>query len=1055
MPSNYDKIRQDNIRRRGEEFDDIGRLISEQLYADRSHFIYELLQNAEDALDRRFQENPLAKLPCSVNFMLFEDRLEFRHFGQLFNEADVTGVCDILKGTKHEDVTQIGKFGIGFKSVYAFTETPEIYSGDEHFVIERYIRPKAKEPCPNVAAGETLFVFPFNHKDLSRKDAFALILNKLKTLGPRVLLFLNRINEIEWSVECTEEKGQYLKESKSRGKARQVTVIGQNNGKDEEENWLIFERPVNLLDVGCQVRVEVGFLLATSTKDKTEYITRIKEAPVVVYFPTEKYTRFGFLMQGPYRTTPSRDNIKDDDRNKMLVAETSILIVDSLHYLKEMGLLSVSLLEAMPILMDDFWSNGMFYPLVTKVHDALMNEELLPTDDGTFVSAQKAKLAGAAWLRTLLRDTQLKKLFKTETNLKWISGEITEGAKNNLWQYLREKLGIEEVTPDSFARKIDALFLESQNDDWMISFYANLLHQTTLWRKSGRYWGDSSGPIRSKPFIRLQEGQHVTPFRNDDSPNAYLPVGPNTETSLPIVKCVLAEQEDARRFLKDLGIPELDIVAEVIEHILPKYSSPVSLEEHRHDIEKIVLAYKTDSQEKKQKLRERLLRTPFILTEIPGSENIEYRTPTETYFKTDDLNTYFSGNKQIGFVIANYAKSRLDVFKDLGVCDAVRVYKEAPNSKGFINIRDSHGSHIRGLNEFDPNIQVDGLKHAIASPSLEKSAFIWNHIAIPNCACIRGTVEKSTRQSYENCSRDDRISAFGLLLIEKPWLPGLDGVYVKPCELSLVDLPDLFIRNEKLADLLGMKKDVVAKLAEEAGISQETIELAQELGKHPELLAEFRQKIQPNASNEGQSLQEADLTALDYRNEFEQNFNRTGKKEIDDQIVDDGTVKDAERRRDKIYDGHRKRLESEPSADKRRKATIRTLLEGPDEQVREYLVQMYGGKCQICGNTFPERDGRPFFVANYIVPRKAARTVDTPANALCLCADHFAKWQHGAIESIDVLSQLQGYKTGIEGGDAKPALLITLCGQKCEIVFKEKHFLDLQELLRTSESIDK
>jgi len=143
MPSNYDYISKDNIRRRGEEFDDIGHLISERLYSDRSHFVYELLQNAEDALERRFRDGRQNNSPCGVKFLLFKDRLEFRHFGHLFNENDVKGISDVLKGTKIEDISQIGKFGIGFKSVYAFTATPIIHSGDEHFIIERYIRPKA------------------------------------------------------------------------------------------------------------------------------------------------------------------------------------------------------------------------------------------------------------------------------------------------------------------------------------------------------------------------------------------------------------------------------------------------------------------------------------------------------------------------------------------------------------------------------------------------------------------------------------------------------------------------------------------------------------------------------------------------------------------------------------------------------------------------------------------------------------------------------------------------------------------------------------------------
>ena len=73
-------------------------------------------------------------------------------------------------------------------------------------------------------------------------------------------------------------------------------------------------------------------------------------APLVVYFPTEKATRLGFLIQGPYRTTPARDNIpKDNDWNKTLIEETAELIAESLRNLKKMGLLSVSLLEALPI----------------------------------------------------------------------------------------------------------------------------------------------------------------------------------------------------------------------------------------------------------------------------------------------------------------------------------------------------------------------------------------------------------------------------------------------------------------------------------------------------------------------------------------------------------------------------------------------------------------------------------------------------------------------------------------------------------------------------------
>jgi hypothetical protein len=75
--------------------------------ADATYFIFELLQNAEDA--------GATRVKCS----LFRDRLEVLKDGRFFSDADVRGICAIGKGTKSYDLTQIGKFGIGFKSVHA------------------------------------------------------------------------------------------------------------------------------------------------------------------------------------------------------------------------------------------------------------------------------------------------------------------------------------------------------------------------------------------------------------------------------------------------------------------------------------------------------------------------------------------------------------------------------------------------------------------------------------------------------------------------------------------------------------------------------------------------------------------------------------------------------------------------------------------------------------------------------------------------------------------------------------------------------------------------
>lgn len=82
-----------------------------QLYTDKSHFVYELLQNAEDAE------------ATSIQFIQYPDRLEVLHDGKPFMSANLQGLCDIGKSDKVDNLNQIGEFGVGFKSVFGICDT--------------------------------------------------------------------------------------------------------------------------------------------------------------------------------------------------------------------------------------------------------------------------------------------------------------------------------------------------------------------------------------------------------------------------------------------------------------------------------------------------------------------------------------------------------------------------------------------------------------------------------------------------------------------------------------------------------------------------------------------------------------------------------------------------------------------------------------------------------------------------------------------------------------------------------------------------------------------
>jgi hypothetical protein len=294
------------------------------------------------------------------------------------------------------------------------------------------------------------------------------------------------------------------------------------------------------------------------------------------------------------------------------------------------------------------------------------------------------------------------------------------------------KLNVDEVTPERFASNLSEEFLAKQPDEWFTRFYAFLREQRALWR-SGPW---NQGILRNEPIVRLQDGNNVNPFKNtassknDEVPNAYLVAGTDIETSFPIVRLSISQNEEARKFLEDLGIPELDIVAKIIEHVLSKYKmgEEIPEETHKQDISKIERAYKIGSKNI-ERLKKELLATPFVSARFWDGEN-RYRKPDEIYFQTDELTMYFSENPMCGFVSHGYSGTVKSLLCNLGVTSTVRVTRKPRNATGHVTVKDYRGWHERGIDGFDPDMKIDGLEFAIQNSSAEKSTFIWNEVGI-------------------------------------------------------------------------------------------------------------------------------------------------------------------------------------------------------------------------------------------------------------------------------------------------------------------------------------
>jgi hypothetical protein len=837
VSADYEKIRDENIARYG--WDTAVLDLLGQLYSERTHFIFELIQNAEDAG------------ATELAFELFEDRLEVRHDGRPFTEADVRGVCGVGQSGKSGDLTQIGKFGIGFKSVYAYTRTPRIYSAGEHFRIENYVRPFPEAQLDKMAAG-TLFVFPFDHDTVSPAVCSQEISAALNALAPGIVLFLTNIERLR-VLGAGVVNAVIERRAESRtGSSRHVT-LSKDRGHQREE-WLVWHRLLEGLGDGPQ-RIEIGFRVEAGR------VVASGSCPLTVFFPTEKETFLGFLIQGPYRTTPARDNVPEHDpSNQALVRETAALLTDVLRELRDDGLLTVDILTALPIEAARFQPASMFRPLFDAVREALGREPLIPVgrgDDGAeggyrteggYRAAAEMKLAQGADLHELLDSEQLGALCGAGRPVWFARAAITENLTPGLWRYLREEIGLEEITPEDVVCRLTRDFLQAQSDEWITRLYAFLFRHSALWRAS-RSTGEQAGPARTKPVIRLEDGSHVAPFDAQDRPAVYLP-GP-AASSLPTVRRAVADSVAARPFLDALDLAEPDVIAEVLQIILPRYLGldfgeldPV---QHDADLECVVRALDEAGAGQRQELLEQVGETDFLIGENAATGEQRLMRPPRLYQRTKDLEGYFDGNPDAWFAGDGYGPWLVQL-RGMGVRPSIEVRARTPNQHGYVVIAVEFGRNERGLDGFDPGAQIDGLDFALSHPSHARSEYVWNVLLAPNRRLVAGVVETSVLQSFSDSRQETVRSAIAVAAEREAWLPGRDETFRRPGELSLDDLPPTYTRDDGLAHALHMLQPVVADAARQLGIPPEVL---WGLSAHPDLVAMIERELAARAAAPG------------------------------------------------------------------------------------------------------------------------------------------------------------------------------------------------------------
>jgi len=821
MVSDYEAIKADNQKRYGTDVGRYGKSLLADLYDDRTHFIYELLQNAEDALRRRDDEPHT----WTVRFDLSECALRVSHYGKPFDRRDVEGVCGIALSTREGDLTRIGRFGIGFKSVYGFTDRPEIHSGDEDFGIDSFVWPSAQPAIERDRHDQTIFVMPLSDPEENGAE----IAEGLRRINLDTLLFLRKVDSIEWSLPSG-ESGTCVRQCMSVGDhVRQVTLTGEATGHDDiDQDWLVFSKPMHG-DGREAGHVEVAFLM------EDNHILPVSRSPLVVFFPTAVETNLGLRVQGPYRTTPSRDNVpKGDSWNQECVEKTAGLLVDALLWLREKEMLDVDVLRCLPLDEAKFGDNSMFRPLYVAIKRALRSKKLLPALGGGYARADGAKLGRSSELRELINGKRLKQLFEASRSVSWLTELISQDRTPEIRRYLMEELDVEEITPQSVLQRLGTSFLDRQSNAWMRHLYEFLNGQLALHRQA-----------KALPIVRLSDDTHV-PASLDGEPQAFLPRG--GETGFPTVHREVCSSEISRQFLKSIGLSEPHLVDDVIRNILPKYDGDTckSDVDYANDVKRILEAFQTKDSDKRHELTEHLQRTQFVRA-VCTSDGIEsWAAPNKLYLPTERLKTLF--DEVTGIKIVDDRDHALvgDGIRDLlESCGASRGFlpisstsfpRDAKSNDFLEQLREKKDQkETSGRNDTVTDWTLGGLDQVLEQlPRLdvemrhEKAKYIWEELIQLEDRRGKGIFRGEYSWTYRGKYRQGFDSAFVQTLNASAWIPDENGELQRP-ELVLFESLD-WHDSPFLLSKIPFKAPIVDQLAAEAGFEPAMLDRLKVLG---------------------------------------------------------------------------------------------------------------------------------------------------------------------------------------------------------------------------------
>jgi hypothetical protein len=406
--------------------------VLEEINTRKNHFIYELIQNAED---NQYCDGVKPR----IGFTLNNSRLLVKNNENGFSADDVEALCGAGASQKLKTKARakarvyIGEKGIGFKSVFRVTNNPQIFSNGFNFEY-RYDKndpisilvPYVISDTPEfVNLDETNIVIPMD------SDTLRGVQKSLHGINPSVLLFLSKLKEI-----TIEDEGRVEQIRKDvQEKTGTVTI----SFKENETRWRVVKRIIDMSEIYEDKREEFDEteILAAFPLDKDDNAA-ISEQEVFAFLPIRKYG-FKFTIQADFILSANREDIiRDKPWNMHIRDSIPNVFLAAVDLFKKDKNLRHAFYGYIPLpkdVEDDF-----FKPVVERIYESLKQHKCFLTESGSWEYPNKCVMADKS-IRSLVSNSGIQKLKEKE----YISDKI------EIRKQVFQKLEVEELSLEGFV----------------------------------------------------------------------------------------------------------------------------------------------------------------------------------------------------------------------------------------------------------------------------------------------------------------------------------------------------------------------------------------------------------------------------------------------------------------------------------------------------------------------------------------------------------------------------------------------------------------------------